>query len=106
MRLVSVVTSTRSFFLGAQADLVQQVVHLPPDRPDVDLRIHQAGGPDDLLDHHAGGFGQLVRTRRRRHIDRLVHAILEFLERQRPVVQRAGQAEAEVHQQFLRERSP
>ena len=37
MRLVSVVTSTRSLLRHARADLVQQVVHLALDRPDFDL---------------------------------------------------------------------
>src|SRR3990172_740215 len=35
----------------ADTDLVEQVVHLPAHRTDVDLRVHQAGGPDDLLDN-------------------------------------------------------
>ncbi len=95
------VTSTRSFRLGAQADLVQQIVHLAADRPHVDFGIDQAGGPDDLLDHRAGGLRQLVRTGRGRNVNRLMHAILEFLERQRAIVERAGQAESELDQVLL-----
>ena len=56
MRLVSVVTSTRSLRRDALADLAEQVVDLALRRPDLDLRIDQAGRPDDLLDHHAAGL--------------------------------------------------
>ena len=37
------------------ADLLQQVVHLVGGGLDLDLGVHQAGGPDDLLDHGARG---------------------------------------------------
>ncbi len=87
--------------LRALADLVQQVVHLAFDRADLDLRIHQPGGPDNLLHHHARRFGQLIRPRRRRNIDHLVDAVLELFERQRPVVERAGQPEAVRHQHLF-----
>ena len=63
--------------------------------------IDQAGGPDDLFDHHAGGFGELIGTGRGGDIDHLIHAILELFERERAVVERAGQAEAVVHQTFF-----
>ena len=53
MRLVSVVTSTRSPAFDPLADLAEQIVDLRPDRPHLDLRIEQAGRPDDLLDDHA-----------------------------------------------------
>ena len=87
--------------LRALADLAQQVVHLALDRPDFDFRIDQAGRPDDLLHHHARRLGQLVRARRRRDVDHLVDAMLELLERQRTVVERAGQAESVRHQHLL-----
>ena len=48
---------------------MQQVVHLAADGAHLDLRIDQAGGPDDLLDHHAGRFGQLVGPGRGGNID-------------------------------------
>ena len=63
MRLVSVVTSTRSFFFDALANLVQQVVDLTFHGTHFDFGIDQAGRADDLLDHHAGGFRQLIRAR-------------------------------------------
>ena len=53
MRLVSVVTSTRSPFFDALADLAEQVVDLAADRAHLDLGIEQAGRADDLLDDHA-----------------------------------------------------
>jgi hypothetical protein len=49
MRLVSVVTSTRSS-RSTRADLGQQVVDLVADRAHLDLRVEQARRPDDLLD--------------------------------------------------------
>ncbi len=69
--------------------------------PDFDLRVHQAGGTDDLLHHHAGGFGQLVRPRRGRDVDHLIDAVLEFFKGERPVVERAGQPEAVIHQHLF-----
>ena len=53
MRLVSVVTSTRSPCFDALADLAEQIVDLILDRPHLDLGIEQAGRADDLLDDHA-----------------------------------------------------
>ena len=80
---------------------MQQVVHLALDGTHFDLRIDQAGGPDDLLDHDAGGFGELIGTGRGRDIDHLVHAILELFESERTVVEGAGQAEAVIHQHLF-----
>ncbi len=71
--------------LHAQADLVQQVVHLMRGRPHLHHRVHQAGGAYHLL-HHARGSTQFVLARRSRHEDHLPHAPLELLELQRPVV--------------------
>ena len=63
MRLVSVVTSTRSPLFDALADLAEQVVDLAADRAHLDLRVEQAGRADDLLDDHALGLAA-ARTRR------------------------------------------
>ena len=87
--------------LGPLADLFQQVRHLVPRRGDFDLRVQQAGGPDHLLDHLAAGLAQFVGPRRGRDEDHLVEPLLPFLEPQRPVVQRAGQAEAVLDQRHL-----
>jgi hypothetical protein len=57
MRLVSVVISTRSCRVDADADLLQHVVDLVRGGPHLDHRVDQAGGPHQLLDHLAGvGF--------------------------------------------------
>ena len=94
-------TSTRSLLLGAIADLLQQIVDLALDRADFDRRIDQAGRTNDLLDEHAAGFVQLVRPRRRRHVDQLADALLQLFEVQRAVVERRRQAEAVLDQHFL-----
>ncbi len=75
--------------------------HLPLRRVYEDLRIDKARRPDDLLDHFAAGPLQLVLARRGRNEDDLVPHRLEFLEAQRPIIQRAGQPEAMLHQRLL-----
>ena len=55
---------------------------------------------DELLDDALASL-ELVWTGRRAHVDRLVDAGLEFLERQRTVVERRRQPEAEVDQRLL-----
>jgi hypothetical protein len=63
MRLVSVVTSTRSPLLGASADLVQQVVDLALHRAHLDLGIDSPVGrmicstttPADLVSSYGPG---------------------------------------------------
>ena len=75
--------------------------HLRPGRGDLDLRVQQPGGPDHLLDDLAAGLLQLVRPGRGRDVDHLLDPRLPFLEPQRPVVQRAGQAEAVLDQRHL-----
>ena len=98
MRLVRVVTSTRSCRASRSADLVQQVVHLAAHRADVHLGIHQAGGPDDLLDDDALREPQLEIARRGGDVDHLRHQRHELVELQRPVVERRRQAEAVLDQ--------
>ena len=58
-------------------------------------------GPDELLGDVALAALELVRPRRRAHVDRLVDGRLELLERQRPVVERRRQAEPEVDEDLL-----
>ena len=53
MRLVRVVTSTRSLRFDALAGFVDQIVDLAFQRFDRDLRIDQAGRAHDLFDHAA-----------------------------------------------------
>jgi hypothetical protein len=106
MRLVSVVTSTRSPARARVADLAEQVVDLALRPADLDRRIDQAGRADDLLDEHAAGLVQLVRARRRRDEDRLRPHRVPLLEAQRPVVERRRQAEAVFDERLLARRSP
>ena len=87
--------------LGAQADLVQQVVDLLARGAHLDGRIHEPGGPDHLLDQRVAGQLQLVSTRRRRDVDGLADKPAELVERQRPVVEGRRQPEAVFHQRFL-----
>ena len=89
MRLVSVVTRTRSLLFGANANFLEQVVHLALDRANFDFRIDQAGRTNHLLDEYAAGFRQLVRAGRGGNVDHLIGAMLEFLESKRAIVQRA-----------------
>ena len=65
--------------LGAVANLLQQIVDLPLDRPDLDGRIHQPGGPNHLLDDHAAGLVQLVRAGRGRDVHRVAAPALPTL---------------------------
>ena len=101
--LVSVVTSTRSFALGAHADLLEQVVDLALRRLDDDLRVDEAGGADDLLDD-AVGDAHLVAPGRGREVDLLADAALELVPPQRPVVERARQPEAVLDERALARR--
>ena len=101
MRLVSVVTSTRSLTFDAQVDLRQQIVDLRRRRPHLDLRVDQPGRPHHLLHH----LRLVLRARsrpaspRRRSSARIM--LLELVEAQRPVVERRRQAEAVVDQVLL-----
>ncbi len=79
---------------------MQQVVNLALRRPHLDLRVDQAGGPDDLLDGLLAHL-RLPRPGRGRDVDRLVEVRLELVEAQRPVVDRRRQAEAEVDERLL-----
>ena len=85
--------------LGARAHLGHEVVHLGPRRADGDLRVHQAGGPDDLLGHRPPLPGvprsgalparerELVGAGRRGHVEGLRHQRRELLEGQGAVVE-------------------
>src|SRR5256885_12909381 len=79
------------------ANLADQVVDLAAGRAHGDLRVDHAGGPNELLDDLLRALG-LVRSGRGAHVDHLVHVVLELIEGERPVVERRGQAEAELDQ--------
>ena len=74
--------------LDAQPQLGEEVVDLAFRLADLDLGVDEARRPDDLL-HDLWRMLELVGTRRRGHVDGLVETLLELLEGERPVVQRA-----------------
>ena len=87
-------------FGDAGVDLADEIVDLPLDGAHEDLRVEQAGRPDDLLGDLARVLA-LVVARRGRDIDGLMHPLLEFLEFQRTVIVRARQAEAVLDERIL-----
>ena len=93
-------TRTRSLLLDAKAYLGQEVVDLRLCRTHIEQRVDEPRGTDNLLDD-LPGVPLLVVGGRRRDEDGLRQQSLEFVEAQRPVVQRRGQAEAVVDEIFL-----
>ena len=65
IRLVSVVTRTRSFAAAAARTSAEQVVHLTLHGPHGDHRVEQARRPDHLLDDLASDARQLLGSGRR-----------------------------------------
>ncbi len=88
-------------FLRAVLALGDQVVDLLLDGPDDDRRVDQPGRTDDLLDEDALRALHLPRAGRGADERRLRPQRLPFLELQRPVVDRRGQAETELSQHAL-----
>jgi hypothetical protein len=68
--------------------------------------IEQAGGADDLLGGDAARFLHFVLRRRGRNVEPLADERVEFVELERPVVERGGQPEAMLDQHRLARRSP
>ena len=93
-------TSVRSPTASRCADLAEQVVDLVPRRAQLDVGVDDARRPDQLLGDPRR-VAQLVRARRRRHEDELRHLAEELVEAERPVVERRGEAEAEVDERLL-----
>ena len=85
----------------AEANLVEEIVHLAAHRTHFDFRIDEAGRPNDLLDNRSFGEPQLGLTRRRGDVERARSQRKELVEHQRPVVQRARQAESVIDQREL-----
>ena len=81
---------------GGLADLVEQVVDLHLDGPDLDLRIDEAGRADDLFGEDAAGLVKLPVRRGRADEDRLRAHRVPFLELQGSVVHAGRQAETRV----------
>src|SRR5580658_8145745 len=80
---------------------MQQVVDLTFHRPNLNRRVDQSGGADDLLDHYAGRLSKFIRTGRRGNIDELVGAMLELFEGERTIIQGRRHAESVLHQRLL-----
>jgi hypothetical protein len=78
-----------------------QSSHLILDRADLDRRVDQAGGADDLLGEDAAGLLHLPRAGRGRDGDRLRAHRVPLLEAQRAVVDAGRQAEAVFGQRRL-----
>ncbi len=85
---------------GGLADFADEIVDLGGQRANLDFRVQQARGPDDLLGDDLR-LRILVVARGRRTIDDLPRLGVELLERERTVVLRAGQAEAVVYELLL-----
>jgi hypothetical protein len=98
MRLVRVVTSTRSSFFDALVGFFHQVVHLVDAGPHFDGRVQQAGGPDELLHDESAGLFQLVIGGRGADKNDLIDQFFKLREIERSVVHSAGQPEAEIDQ--------
>src|SRR5580704_6900382 len=87
--------------LGAGADFLQQIVHLPLHRAHLDFRIDQARGTDHLFHYDSRRARQFVGTGSCRDIDHLIGAMLELLEIERAIIQSRGHAKTEVDQSLL-----
>ena len=88
-------------FLRADANLLEEVVDLALYRANFHFGIDEAGGANDLLDDHAAGPSEFVRTGGRGNVDDLIHAVFEFFESERAIVERRRHAETVIHQRLL-----
>ncbi len=84
-------------FLDAQGDFGHQVIDLRAGGTHADGGIDQTGRAHHLL-HDLSGVLFLIVGRRRGHEHRLPHLALEFIEAQRPVVERGRQPESVIHE--------
>jgi len=100
MRLVSVVTSTRSFF-AARTRISSSKSSTCPSRANFNLRVHKASRANHLFDNRARCARQFVRTRRSRNVNDLARAMLELLEGKRAIIQRRGHAETIIDQRLF-----
>src|SRR5262249_5768214 len=85
----------------ANADFFEEIIDLALDRANFDLWIDEAGGANDLLDEGTAGAGEFVRARRRRDVNDLIHAVLEFFEGERTIVERGWHAETVVDEDLF-----
>src|SRR5699024_1350918 len=81
-------------------DLVEQIVDLSLRRFDLDLRVDESGGADDLLDESVG-VAEFEAAGGGREVHGLADAFTELVELQRSVVHGAGQAESVLDERAL-----
>ena len=87
--------------LGADGNLLKQVVNLVLAGPNLYLGIKQAGGADNLVHHDALALTEFVIGRSGTHINGLSGKFLELLKLEGTVVKCGRQAESVLHQGFL-----
>ena len=83
-------------FCDDEANLREQIIHLPLDRPDFGDGVDQPRGADDLFGEHAAGAFHLPGAGGGADEDGLRAKPLPFIEFERAVVDAGGQAEAEL----------
>src|SRR5260370_1022424 len=88
-------------FLRAYANLFQQVIHLALHRTNFHLRVHQTCWPNDLFHDYAPRLRQLIRPGSCGDVHHLIDTVLEFLEGQRPVLERPRHSQTVVHECLL-----
>ncbi len=71
---------------------------MPLGRHDIDLRVHQTGRANDLLNHITTGMLQLVAAWRCGHIHHLIETTLELRKLQWTVVDRRRKSKSVLHQ--------
>ena len=101
MRLVSVVTSTRSPFSSPVLYLVHKVVYLIFGRPHGDGRVHQTRRPDELLHDGPFALGKLVVGRRSAHVNGSTRQRFELAEGEGTVVLGRREPETVLHEALL-----
>ena len=79
-------------------DLIHEVIDLALRGLHDDLRIHQAGGPDHLLNDLTTNPAELIGARSGRQVDRLADPLDELGPTQGPVVHGTWQPETVIHQ--------
>ena len=87
--------------LGADFDLLQQVVHLVLDGTHLHGRVQQACRPDNLLHHGAAALLQFIVARSGADKESLAYQCVEFVELQGPVVGRRGKSESILDERLL-----
>lgn len=91
------------FFIFGRAglDLLDEVINLIISSTDLDRRVDDAGGTDDLFDDKALGFSELVIGRSSRNVDRSTSKALELIEFQGAVVASSRKTKAVFNEVLL-----